>query len=376
MATKTCFVIAPIGDAGSDTRRRSDWVVDRIITPAVRRRGYAAIRADRMHRPGVITVQVIRHVMDDPLVVADLTDGNPNVFYELALRHAVQKPLVQLIEKGQRIPFDIHPMRTITVDHGNPRSIREAKKEILKHIDAFQESGDVVTPISLALNRTLGDLILQGWRGRRGLDVLVPHSALGAVLVGQNLASRLGLTQGERTAFAAELRILLKRGIDVTLIIMPPAVLKTVHLEAAEDQASFTLPALEALATKLGRLAKRVHVVFHPAATLSLLAVDRTYGFVEPKFQKTAKMSSRLTVMLGPELFDADSLERMLYDGLSGRGGALRLDLNQAVVELRRQLVASAMLNGRPNTALRPTSRGRPVPNKPAKSAGGGGPSR
>ena len=40
----------------------------------------------------MITSQVLQHVTEDALVVADLTGRNPNVFYELALRHAIRKP--------------------------------------------------------------------------------------------------------------------------------------------------------------------------------------------------------------------------------------------------------------------------------------------
>jgi hypothetical protein len=78
---KTCFFIAPIGLEGSDVRVRSDQVLKHIVAPAARECGYDTIRADQISEPGIITSQVIQHVVEDPLVVADLTDRNPNVFY-------------------------------------------------------------------------------------------------------------------------------------------------------------------------------------------------------------------------------------------------------------------------------------------------------
>src|SRR4051794_37691252 len=117
MTEKLCFVIAPIGEADSETRKRSDQVLKHIIRPAVKARGYEAIRADEIAEPGMITSQVIQHIVDDPLVVADLTERNPNVYYELALRHALRKPLVQIIRKGDVLPFDVASMRTIPIDH-------------------------------------------------------------------------------------------------------------------------------------------------------------------------------------------------------------------------------------------------------------------
>jgi len=56
---KVCFVIAPIGDADSDTRKRSDQVLKHVIRPAVTGCGYVAIRADEIDKPGLITSQVI-----------------------------------------------------------------------------------------------------------------------------------------------------------------------------------------------------------------------------------------------------------------------------------------------------------------------------
>ena len=114
MAEKACLVIAPIGKTDTETRKRSDVVLEYVIKPAARECGYDAKRSDEISDAGMITSQVIQRIFNDPLVVADLTDSNPNVFYELALRHISQKPLVQLIEKGQIIPFDISGMRTIS----------------------------------------------------------------------------------------------------------------------------------------------------------------------------------------------------------------------------------------------------------------------
>lgn len=87
---KVCFVIAPIGEEESETRKRSDQVLKHIITAPVEGLGYEVIRADKISEPGIITSQIIEYIVDADLVVADLTERNPNVFYELALRHATR----------------------------------------------------------------------------------------------------------------------------------------------------------------------------------------------------------------------------------------------------------------------------------------------
>jgi hypothetical protein len=152
--TKTCFVIGPIGQPGTDTRKRSDAVLKYVIEPAARDCGYAAaVRADQIAQPGIITVQIIQHLLGDDLVVADLTGLNPNVFYELAVRHIVRKPLVQLIEDGQDLPFDIAPSRVITLNHRDLDSAANAREQLAKHIQAAETNPELVdNPITTAID--------------------------------------------------------------------------------------------------------------------------------------------------------------------------------------------------------------------------------
>ncbi len=156
MSENACFVIAPIGEPESETRKRSDQILKHVISPAAVECGYSATRADQISEPGMITSQVIQHIVDDPLVIADLTERNPNVFYELAIRHAIRKPLVQLIKKGEQIPFDVAGTRTIHVDHRDLDSVEEAKNEIIAQIRSLEaDSSTLETPISVSLDLQL-----------------------------------------------------------------------------------------------------------------------------------------------------------------------------------------------------------------------------
>src|SRR4029077_4166673 len=86
---KTCFVVGPIGDAGSPTRGHADWLLDEIIQPvfAEHFKDFEVIRSDKIAQPGMIDSEVINHLLDADLVIADLTFQNPNVFYEMGIRH-------------------------------------------------------------------------------------------------------------------------------------------------------------------------------------------------------------------------------------------------------------------------------------------------
>ncbi len=156
MVEKHCFVIAPIGETDSETRKRSDQILKHVIAPAATKCGYTSTRADQISEPGMITSQVIQRIVDDALVIADLTERNPNVFYELAIRHAIRKPLVQLIKKGEQLPFDVAGTRTIYVDHHDLDSVEEAKNEIVAQIKALEaDSTTMETPISVSLDLQL-----------------------------------------------------------------------------------------------------------------------------------------------------------------------------------------------------------------------------
>lgn len=153
---KVAFVISPMGDPGSEIRKRADAILKYVIEPPLTECDYKAVRADKISEPGIITSQIITHIMNDPLVVADLTGHNPNVFYELAVRHAIKKPVVQLIQKGEKIPFDVSTTRTIQIDHQDLQSVDEAKQELAKQIRAVEKDPSKVdSPISVAVDLQL-----------------------------------------------------------------------------------------------------------------------------------------------------------------------------------------------------------------------------
>lgn len=169
---KNCFIIGPFGEPGSEIRKHSDQLLRHIIRPPVISLGYEPIRADEMPEPGLITSQVIKHIVDDPIVVADLSGSNPNVFYELALRHATRKPLISLIREGDPLPFNVAGMRTIIFDLRDLDSAEKARSDIARQITAIeaQRPEDQESPVSIALTfpRT----------GVRWPDDLIPLSQL------------------------------------------------------------------------------------------------------------------------------------------------------------------------------------------------------
>lgn len=143
-----CFFIAPIGDEGGEIRRRSDGVRDWVVRPAAEAAaGLQTVRADDVGKPGQITAQAVQHCLKAKAAVADLTGGNPNVYYELSVRHGAQLPVVLIAQDGTKLPFDISQSRVIFFDHTDLNSAGRAKEELHAQIEAsLKGPGD--NPIS------------------------------------------------------------------------------------------------------------------------------------------------------------------------------------------------------------------------------------
>ena len=156
--SKRCFFIAPIGQENSDIRKRSDQIFSYVIKPAAKRLGYQAIRGDHIPQPGLINSQVIEHLMEDDIAIADLTGRNPNVYYELAIRHGVDKPVINIKDVSESLAFDIVGMRTIDVDFRYIDSMKKCKKEIIRQIQAIEgDTNTIDSPIKFTKQAKLID---------------------------------------------------------------------------------------------------------------------------------------------------------------------------------------------------------------------------
>lgn len=110
---KKCFIITPLGEEKSETRRRADGVINAVITPVLDSLNIKVITPHGISTPGSIPQQVIQNILNCELVIANLTELNPNVMYELAVRHAKGTPVICIAENGTKLPFDISSERTI-----------------------------------------------------------------------------------------------------------------------------------------------------------------------------------------------------------------------------------------------------------------------
>lgn len=134
---KTCFIVSPIGDEGSETRINADKLFRYIIIPVCKSCGFEPVRVDQINDSNSITQTIIDKLVSAELVIADISGHNPNVFYEMGYRKCTDKPIIHLKKKGESIPFDINTVRTFEYDLTDLDNVEEIKKRLQQTIEAF-----------------------------------------------------------------------------------------------------------------------------------------------------------------------------------------------------------------------------------------------
>ncbi|RXX22632.1 hypothetical protein DF217_01270 [Streptococcus oralis] len=137
MTEKICFIVTAIGESGTPTRERADNVYKYLIAPVCEELGYRPVRVDHVNAVDNINETVINYLKTAPMVVADMTDHNPNAFYELGFRQALELPLVPIIKVGERLPFDVITTRTVFYDT-DVAKIEDSKENLKAKIQSFE----------------------------------------------------------------------------------------------------------------------------------------------------------------------------------------------------------------------------------------------
>lgn len=143
MAAKTCFVVMAIGEqkingesisAASLKSKYDDLIKEAILKV---RPNLEVVRADDISLPGTITTDIITRLMHSDYVVADVTYPNPNVFYELGLRHACRTGTIIIKDKAvSNIPFDIAHLRYVEYENTSS-GLKDLAAKLIGYFDHF-----------------------------------------------------------------------------------------------------------------------------------------------------------------------------------------------------------------------------------------------
>jgi len=149
---RTVFVVSPIGKSGTPEYRRAKLVLDFIIKKAFPKPHWTVVRADDEESPDSISTQVIRRIRESDLIVADLSGHNPNVFYELAVAHGYERPVIHMISTttliscAHRFPPTARSPPSPALNQGPKVTRRSPKRWVRSSIDSdgssAQRSGE------------------------------------------------------------------------------------------------------------------------------------------------------------------------------------------------------------------------------------------
>ncbi|WP_255151337.1 nucleoside 2-deoxyribosyltransferase [Halorarius halobius] len=119
---RNAFVILPFNEQFEELYKD-------IIEPVLEEEGYEVNKADSMGSQRNIIEDVIKGIVNSDLLIADLTNLNPNVFYELGIAHGIGVPTVLITQDLDELPFDLSAYHTIEYSRVY-NEIDELKEEI------------------------------------------------------------------------------------------------------------------------------------------------------------------------------------------------------------------------------------------------------
>ena len=131
-----CFIIMPFGlkkDPGGGPDIDFDHIYTQAIQPGIEAAGIEPVRADEERIGGIIHKPMFERLLLCDYAIVDLTTGNPNVFYELGVRHAVRPATtLTLFARQQQIPFDVAYTRALPYDLGPQHNFGDAEATQLR----------------------------------------------------------------------------------------------------------------------------------------------------------------------------------------------------------------------------------------------------
>lgn len=125
----TCFIIMPFSKS-SELHTEHFWTnhFENLLKPTIEELGVKAYRVETIRED--ILKQIINNLVTSPIVLADLTDHNPNVFWELGVRQSFKHNTITIAEEGTQLPFDVSAKATIFYNLSHEQKITEFKLKL------------------------------------------------------------------------------------------------------------------------------------------------------------------------------------------------------------------------------------------------------
>ena len=137
----SAFVIMPLDEALKP-------VYELLIRPILEKEGFDVERADDIESQQNILKDILNKIRSSDLIVADLTDLNPNVFYELGIAHAFRRNVLLLTQTIEEVPFDLRPYRLLEYNTHFAK-IEDAREKLKNFVQGCREGSiDFGSPVT------------------------------------------------------------------------------------------------------------------------------------------------------------------------------------------------------------------------------------
>nr|VFJ56215.1 MAG: TIR domain-containing protein [Candidatus Kentron sp. FM]VFJ59002.1 MAG: TIR domain-containing protein [Candidatus Kentron sp. FM]VFK11939.1 MAG: TIR domain-containing protein [Candidatus Kentron sp. FM] len=134
----TCFVLMQINEIFDEYYRE-------VYAPAIIDAGFKPMRAQGLFGTGTVMEQIWEQIHKANVLIADISDRNPNVLYELGLVHAQYKPVVLTAGSMEDVPFDISHSRTFVYDVRKPGWSEKLKSYVTRQLLRVKENPSLFT---------------------------------------------------------------------------------------------------------------------------------------------------------------------------------------------------------------------------------------
>jgi len=137
---------------------------EKIIKPAISELNHRVIRSDEIYSPSSFLQTIWNSIINSKLVIAELTNVNPNVLYELGLCHAINKTVIIMAQSMEDIPADLRHINCIIYDTRRADWTKELTTNIQKmvlYVDKHSNRPSYLTPAATVENTLFIDSITQ-----------------------------------------------------------------------------------------------------------------------------------------------------------------------------------------------------------------------
>lgn len=145
--SKSCFVVMAIGSQKSgedeltadDLKEKYETLIKKAVQDAYS--GIEIVRVDEVNDQGTITTDIITKLLFSDFVIVDISHPNPNVYYELGVRHCSRAGTILIKDRnvGANAPFDISHERYIEYDN-SPKGLADLTKQLKEKFKWFEEN--------------------------------------------------------------------------------------------------------------------------------------------------------------------------------------------------------------------------------------------